>query len=130
MNQSIISSPLNACPTVICILFSKYPRTTFFDTSISDNQQLLCLRFEWTCLTDLIHLAGQIPILILTPPMNHLLNYTPRGPTFPQSDTKHKRGAVSWSRSGCLTCKKRRKRCDETKPRYTSRDIHVAAGSY
>ncbi|KAJ9294270.1 transcriptional regulator family: Fungal Specific TF [Paecilomyces variotii] len=29
---------------------------------------------------------------------------------------RHRRSGENWTRSGCLTCKKRRKKCDETRP--------------
>ncbi|QQK40367.1 Fungal transcriptional regulatory protein, N-terminal [Penicillium digitatum] len=43
-------------------------------------------------------------------------SFTPRQPTSDPKKGRTRQSGTAWTRSGCVTCKKRRKACDKTKP--------------
>ncbi|KAJ5977872.1 hypothetical protein N7501_001214 [Penicillium viridicatum] len=43
-------------------------------------------------------------------------SFTPGQPTSAPKKSRSRQSGTAWTRSGCITCKKRRKACDKTKP--------------
>ncbi|KAL4893364.1 fungal-specific transcription factor domain-containing protein [Aspergillus ambiguus] len=47
---------------------------------------------------------------------NSIIDFSPTAHPHSQTRKRSRREGAKWTRSGCLTCKRRRKRCDEAKP--------------